>query len=409
MNYSLFNGNTRNNSNKTFNVRKEINNRYNKNKKIKRIKLINHNNNSKKYVIVPKNMSNNNPFNLKSLSNKKSSPNFMKRIKTEESLNKTIKRETTLKSLIQDEKIKNKKINKNMSHNISKKDVNKIIDSIFHIDKTNKNKNLNRIKTESSFLLTRDESNILSDKKNSNNLRLQTESSTYENINTLLKKINQKNNAQKNNDKNDNISNNNSNSKESTNKYIFSKKIDNARNKIVSINISRSNDITDNKYIYKKIHNINKIIPITKGKNKIIPLHPYKKITIIKNKPKLKKINFNAILKNLNNNNRYYSNFNKTQINNEETSQISDKEIYRNISLKIKKEKLIKNNKKFSHEFKINDSSKKGDDRMSIQSISDSKVLEIANTYIDDRVDKNEISGILTQKKLQNQNSYYDE
>ena len=405
MNYSLFNGNTRNNSNKTFNVRKEVNSRYNKNKKIKRIKLINHNNNSKKYVIVPKNININNPFNLKSLSNKKSSPNFMKRIKTEESLNKTIKRETTLKSLIQDEKIKNKKINKNMSHNISKKDVNKIIDSIFHIDKTNKNKNLNRIKTESSFLLTRDESNIFSDKKNSNNLRLQTESSTYENINILLKKINQKNNAQKNND---NISNNNSNSKESTNKYIFSKKIDNARNKIVSINICRSNDITDNKYIYKKINNINKIIPITKGKGKIIPLHPYKKITIIKNKPKLKKINFNAILKNLNNNNRYYSNFNKTQINNEETSQTSDKEIYRNISLKIKKEKLIKNNKKFSNELKINDSSKKGDDRMSIQSISDSKVLEIANTYIDDKVDKIEISGILTQKKLQNQNSYYD-
>ena len=45
---------------------------------------------------------------------------------------------------------------------------------------------------------------------------------------------------------------------------------------------------------------------------------------------------------------------------------------------------------------------------MSIQSISDSKVLEIANTYIDDKVDKIEISGILTQKKLQNQNSYYD-
>ena len=248
--------------------------------------------------------------------------------------------------------------------------------------------------------------NIFSDKKNSNNLRLQTESSTHENINILLKKINQKNNAKQNND---NISSDNSNSKVSANKYIFSKKIDNARNKIVSINICRSNDITDNKYIYKKINNINKIIPITKGKNKIIPLHPYKKITIIKNKPKLKKINFNAILKNLNNNNnRYYSNFNKTQINNEETSQTSDKEIYRNISLKIKKEKLIKNNKKFSNELKINDSSKKGDDRMSIQSISDSKVLEIANTYIDDKVDKIEISGILTQKKLQNQNSYYD-
>ena len=407
-NYSLYN-NISNNSNKTFDLRKEGNTRYNKNKKIKRIKIINHNNNSKKYIIIPKNINFDNTFNLSQLTNKKSSPNFMKRIKTELSLNKTMKRKTTLKSLIQTENIRNKKIHKNISsHNISKKHVNKIIDSIFHIDNItkNKNKNLNRIKTESSFLLTRDESNLLSDKIN-NNLRLQTDSSsTYENINILLKKINQKNNKQK---YNDNISNNNSNSKNRTNNYIYNKKIDNSINKIINKDIDRSNDINDNKYIYKKIHSINKKIPITKEKNKIIPFYPYKKITIIKNKPKLKKINFNEILKNLNNNNRYFSDFNKTQINNEETSQTSNKEISKNISLKIKQGKLIKINKKSSNELKINDSSKKGDDRMSIQSLSDSKVLEIANTYIEDKVDKIEISGILTQKKLQNQNSYYDE
>ena len=50
---------------------------------------------------------------------------------------------------------------------------------------------------------------------------------------------------------------------------------------------------------------------------------------------------------------------------------------------------------------------KKNELDISIQSLSDSKVLEIANTYIDEKIDKIQISGILTHKKKQNQNSNY--
>ena len=45
---------------------------------------------------------------------------------------------------------------------------------------------------------------------------------------------------------------------------------------------------------------------------------------------------------------------------------------------------------------------------LSIQSLSDSKVLEIANTYVDDQIDKNKVSDILTYKRKKNQNSYYE-
>ena len=169
---------------------------------------------------------------------------------------------------------------------------------------------------------------------------------------------------------------------------VFNKKINNSRNKIISIDKSRSND-NNNKNIYKKIHNNNKKIILSKEKNKlknkIIPIYPYKKITIIKNKPMLKKIDFKEILKNLNNNqnnNKYHSNLSRTHINNEDTTQTSDKEIYRNISFEIKKEKLIKNNEKINNELNIKKSSKKEEDDVSIQSLSDSKVLEIAKTYV---------------------------
>ena len=183
--------------------------------------------------------------------------------------------------------------------------------------------------------------------------------------------------------------------------------------------MSKLNDNINKKIIYKKINNINKKIILAeeknKNKSKIIPIYPYKKITIIKNKPQLKKINFNEFLKKLNNSNnknsnnkRYLSNFNRTQINNEETTQTSDKEIYRNISFEIKREKLKKNNEKITNDFNTKESFKKEEDDVSIQSLSDSKVLEIANSYIDDKVDKIQINDILNHKKMQNQNSYFN-
>ena len=113
-----------------------------------------------------------------------------------------------------------------------------------------------------------------------------------------------------------------------------------------------------------------------KGKVKIIPIFSNNKLNTNNN----------------NNNIRYSSDFNKTQINN--------KKIYRNISFEIKRKTKTNNNAIFNQ----NEYDKKDDD-ISFQSLSDSKVLEIANTYIDEYVNKNEVSEILTHKKLQNQNS----
>ena len=108
-------------------------------------------------------------------------------------------------------------------------------------------------------------------------------------------------------------------------------------------------------------------------------------------------------MKEIQKNNRYKINFNKTQINNEDTTQTSDhnelkeknKEIYKNISFEIKEKN------------KLNEKENENDN-VSIQSLSDSKVLEIANTYIKEQVDKNKISEILTCKKLQSQNYFYN-
>jgi hypothetical protein len=120
------------------------------------------------------------------------------------------------------------------------------------------------------------------------------------------------------------------------------------------------------------------------------PKYDYNKFIKIKNKKKeneqINKINsfeigqkYNNNLKNKNNYiissheiNEYYSNFGRNIGNNANGIDIDDK------------------------------------NNLSIQSLSDSKVLEIANTYIDERVDKSQIDGILTYKKLQNQNFSYE-
>ena len=373
--FSNYKNNTFNISNKTFDFKAKEKNRYNKSKKIKRVKLINYNNNSKKYIIVPKknNFINNNNFKFS---------------KTEANLYKANKREITLKSLIQEEKIKNKKMSKKLSCNTSNKNMNKILNSLFNSDKDK------RIKTESSFILTRDESNILSDKSN-NNFKFQAESSSsYDNINLLLKRINDQKIRQIKDYKN----------------------INESGNKIVKIDIRSSKDKIDNKIMHKidSFNNNNKKLPISKEINKSKKIFPYKKINIIKIHPQLKKINLNEVLKNLKNSKKniiiksgLISNYNRTQINNEETTQTSGKEIFKNISFEIKKEKILKNNKEIKNEFIMNESNKKDEGNISIQSLSDSKVLEIANTFIDERIDKIQISDILTHKKKQNQNSTF--
>ena len=404
MKHSLYT-NSKNNFNKTFNINRLEKKRYNKSKIIKRVKVMNHNtnNNSKKYLIIPDNNNiNNKTFQFNLIKKRKSNPNFLKRIKTEESLFKTNPREMTLKSIIQEENYKNKMNKKLTSHIMSKKDVNLLIDSVFNIDMNKTNNNyLNRIKTESSFLFSQDESNILSYKTNNN--KLQTDSSsTYDNINFFLKKINPKKDHQK--------FGNYNNQKKEINKNIFNEKSDNSRIKIISLNLDKLKNKPDNKVIKKKIDFNNK--KISQGKTKIMQLSPYKKINVVKNKSKIKTRNQNEILSNLKNankkyiniNNRYISNYNKTQINHHETTQTSKKEIFKNISFEIKNQNRI-NDKKINNQINLIESSRNNENDLSFQSLSDSKVLEIANTYIDEPVDKTQISGILTHKKNQNQNS----
>ena len=62
--------------------------------------------------------------------------------------------------------------------------------------------------------------------------------------------------------------------------------------------------------------------------------------------------------------------------------------------------KAIKNKNK---EDKYNE-----DNDISIQSLSDSKVLEIANTYVNEHVDKTQVDEILTYKRKKNPYSYYE-
>ena len=264
-------------------------------------------------------------------------------------------------------------INKKIKNNISGNNIKKLINTIF--DESPRNKTLKRIKTENSLCFTNDESNIFSNKKNNNNFKLDSDnSSIFDNINYFLGK-------------------NKSNTK--------------SDNKIISIDISKIEKKEDknmgNTKFYIKNNNYRKLNineyskKNQKGKIKIIPIFSNNKLNTNNNKQiHLKKINlFNKINKNKNNNNnniRYSSDFNKTQINN--------KKIYRNISFEIKRKTKTNNNAVFNQ----NEYDKKDDD-ISFQSLSDSKVLEIANTYIDEYVNKNEVSEILTHKKLQNQNS----
>ena len=287
--------------------------------------------------------------------NKGSTPNFIINNKTESSLYKLKERNMTLKSLIQEEKLKDKIINKKMNYNMNKQNVNKIINKIFN--KTN----LKRNKTQTSFI-TNDELSYLTNKTYNNN-------STYENINLQIKKID--------------IKNNRSN--------IIPK------NKKINIDINKLSNESKNKKIIIYNKTLNNNLNNNKSPKKIIKIFPNNKLRIN---------NIRQITNKQNSNNRYYNkiNFNKTQMNNDETTLTSDynelkgnKEIiYKNISFEIKKKKNELNN------------IKKEDDDISIQSLSDSKVLEIANTYIDERVDKSQIDGILTYKKLQNQNFSYE-
>jgi hypothetical protein len=260
------------------------------------------------------------------------------------------------------------------------------------INKIFDKKILKRNKTDASFI-TNDESNFFTDKTSNitNTKILMDNNITYDNFDSTLKKINLKNYSQK-NFTNNFLLNNKSN--------FYNIKTNIQKNKVINLDINKSRNNKNKKIVLynKMINNNNKYNKTTENINNKSP----KSIKTIFPFDKIKIKNIQQMNNNRYNNNKI--NFNKTQINNDETTLTSDynelkanKEIiYKNISFEIKKKKNELNN------------IKKEDDDISIQSLSDSKVLEIANTYIDERVDKSQIDGILTYKKLQNQNFSYE-
>ena len=285
--------------------------------------------------------------------------------------------------------------------------------NIFNQTRYNKNKKIKRIKILNGNI---NKINYMTNNKGSTPnfiINNKTESSLYKlkERNMTLKSLIQE---EKLKDKIINKKMNYNMNKQNVNKIInkIFNKTNLKRNKTSFITNDELSYLTNKTYnnnsTYENINLQIKKIDIKNNRANIIPKNKKINIEIIKIFPnnKLRINNIRQITNKQNSNNRYYNkiNFNKTQMNNDETTLTSDynelkgnKEIiYKNISFEIKKKKNELNN------------IKKEDDDISIQSLSDSKVLEIADTYIDERVDKSQIDGILTYKKLQNQNFSYE-
>ena len=230
-----------NNISKNKSKSKNQNKKYNEFTMVKqREKTIKNNDNKNKKRKLELNM----PYNYVNYFRDKSfNKSFDIRTKTDNRsiMNKSKEKETTLKSIINEEKNK-----ANKTKILNKINANKLINRMFNNNNKNINKdmNQNRIKTESSFLFSNDESNILIDKTYNNNFRVQSEcnNSTSDDISFLMKKINSKINIQKNNNNSNYINNAFNNNKKlgrNLNNHLFNKKIDYSNDKIISIDLKK--------------------------------------------------------------------------------------------------------------------------------------------------------------------------
>ena len=172
------------------------------------------------------------------------------------------------------------------------------------------------------------------------------------------------------------------------NKYFIDKK-ESKENDNNNINLNNVNKI-----YFKKNNNFKKLGK--KNKKKI-----YNRIKIENNFDNItsKTINFNSSNKNpkIKNNENYKEKLDDFNINNDLTDEeknhkliITSGEVNENVNNKRKKQDQM---------LSVSEKS----EPISIQSMSDSKILEIANTYVDEQVDKIQVSGILSYKKKQNQ------
>ena len=360
----------------------------------------------------------------------------------------------SLKFLIQEEKLKNSLKQKKLK-DINKEKVNLVVDNIFN-NKSKKTKNNLMIETNDySLNLYESQNNIRIKGKNYstiNNHRIPLNKNIKSGIlshyiNKKGNKINVPKHDFDNNDSNPRTITLTDNQRRQRKRYLYNK----SEYILNKINNNNNNNKSSLKHNLTEQNKNNKII---KEKNLYIPAESFNKIYILnkisESKRKMKNIlleenNYQTILNNHKQEEK--PDFNKTE--NDEKEQIIIKtevlpnnnkfnlinniknkyQNHNNFSLKGKNLYEAKNKRKIVNYKILDDKNRKirskqideienfedeeyhenkqcnnidDKDDLSVQSLSDSKVLEMANTFIDDQVDKNKISDILENKRKQN-------
>ena len=322
--------------------------------------LINNNQKKNNYINVNNNMDFNFTENKKNINNN-----------LNENISLMKENENNLRNYLSLNKGKNEKLKiKEFSQENKKQNYNKIIDNNL---KQNEIKKVNNKIKINDYL---SDSNFDENKNDKENIQISTMFSKNE-INKS-KKLQQSNRILKNRKNNPKLFSLDNNKNDSSS--YQNTKMTNKRNNLI--------DFTKN----------NKIIAISEDKTK---LNEEEKM-IFSLKKKEKKYDGIYIKKNNNAKNNINNNNNFNQI--EPFKENKNENIIEN---KIR----YKISSHYNKEWDYNDQNKVNEEEdrdLSFQSLSDSKVLEIANIYVDEHVDKGHINGILTYKKKQSHIPYYD-
>ena len=322
--------------------------------------LINNNQKKNKYINV------NNYMDFNFTENKKNINNNLN-----ENISLMKENENNLRNYLSLNKGKNETLKiKEFSQENKKQNYNKIIDNNL---KQNEIKKVNNKIKINDYL---SDSNFDENKNDKENIQISTMFSKNE-INKS-KKLQQSNRILKNRKNNPKLFSLDNNKNDSSS--YQNTKMTNKRNNLI--------DFTKN----------NKIIAISEDKTK---LNEEEKM-IFSLKKKEKKYDGIYIKKNNNAKNNINNNNNFNQI--EPFKENKNENIIEN---KIR----YKISSHYNKEWDYNDQNKVNEEEdrdLSFQSLSDSKVLEIANIYVDEHVDKGHINGILTYKKKQSHIPYYD-
>ena len=321
--------------------------------------LINNNQKKNNYINVNNNMDFNFTENKKNINNN-----------LNENISLMKENENNLRNYLSLNKGKNEKLKiKEFSQENKKQNYNKIIDNNL---KQNEIKKVNNKIKINDYL---SDSNFDENKNDKENIQISTMFSKNE-INKS-KKLQQSNRILKNRKNNPKLFSLDNNKNDSSS--YQNTKMTNKRNNLI--------DFTKN----------NKIIAISEDKTK---LNEEEKM-IFSLKKKEKKYDGIYIKKNNNAknniNNNHFKKFESFKGNKNEN--IIENKINYKISNYYNKE--LDNNDQ-------NEENDEEDKDLSFHSLSDSKVLEIANIYVDEHVDKSHVNGILTYKKKQSHIPYYD-